>query len=46
MTLRFAAVISHGLVTERAVPLNEINRAVERKKRFVTNPQRHTYEEV
>ena len=40
------AVISHGLVKERAVPLNEINRAVERKKRFVANPPRHTYEEV
>jgi len=41
-----AAVISHGLVKERVVPPNEINRAVERKKRFVANPQRHTYEEV
>ena len=41
-----AAVISQGLVKERAVPPNEINRAVERKKRFVTNPRRHTYEEV
>lgn len=41
-----AAVVSHGLVKERAVPPNEINRAVERKKRFVANPQRHTYEEV
>jgi hypothetical protein len=41
-----AAVISHGLVKERAVPPNEINRAVERKKRFVANPPRHTYEEV
>jgi phage-related protein len=41
-----AAVISHGLVKERAVPPNEINRAVERKKRFVASPQRHTYEEV
>jgi len=41
-----AAVISHGLVKERVVPPNEINRAVERKKRFVANPPRHTYEEV
>jgi phage-related protein len=41
-----AAVISHGLVKERAVPPNEINRAVRRKKRFAANPQRHTYEEV
>jgi len=40
------AVISHGLVKERAVPPNEISRAVERKKRFVAHPLRHTYEEV
>ena len=41
-----AAIVSHGLVKERAVPPNEINRAIERKKRFVANPPRHTYEEV
>lgn len=41
-----AAVVSHGLVKEREVPPKEIERAVERKKRFEANPQRHTYEEV
>lgn len=41
-----AAVVSHGLAKERAVPPREIDRAVERKKRFETNPSKHTYEEV
>ena len=40
------AVISHGLVKERAVPAQEINRALERKRRLEANPSRHTYEEV
>ena len=40
-----AAVLSHGLVKERAVPTAEIDRAVERKKRFSKNPKQHTYEE-
>ena len=41
-----AAVISHGLIKERAVPSKEIDRAVERKKRFEVNPVRHTYQEA
>lgn len=41
-----AAVVSHGLVKERVVPTKEIERAVERKKRFEANPARHTYEEA
>ncbi|HTT60542.1 MAG TPA: type II toxin-antitoxin system RelE/ParE family toxin [Bryobacteraceae bacterium] len=41
-----AAVVSHGLAKERAVPPKEIDRAVERKKRFEANPAKHTYEEV
>ncbi|MGD0868261.1 MAG: type II toxin-antitoxin system RelE/ParE family toxin [Bryobacteraceae bacterium] len=40
------AVVSHGLVKERAVPPKEIDRAMECKKRFEANPARHTYEEV
>ena len=40
------AVVSHGVVKERAVPPKEIDRAVERKKRFAANPERHTYQEV
>ena len=41
-----AAVVSHRLIKERAVPPKEIDRAVERKKRFEVNPRRHTYEEA
>ena len=41
-----AAVVSHGLMKESIVPPKEIDRAVERKKRFERAPQQHTYEEV
>jgi len=41
-----AAVVSHGLVKERAVPSKEIDRAVERKKKFAASPERRTYEEI
>ena len=41
-----AAVVSHGLVKERVVPPKDIDRAVERKKRFEANPAKHTYEEA
>jgi phage-related protein len=41
-----AAVVSHGLVKERAVPPREIGRALERRKRFAANPGVHTYEEA
>ncbi len=37
-----AAVVAHGIVKESAVPPKEINRAVERKKRFEANPARHS----
>jgi hypothetical protein len=37
------AVVSHGIVKEQKVPSKEIDRAVERKKRFMANPQRHTF---
>ncbi len=40
-----ATVVSHGVVKESAVPPKEIDRAVERKRRFEANPSRHTYEE-
>ena len=39
------AVVSHGFVKERVVPPKEIDRALERKKRFEADPPRHTYEE-
>jgi len=41
-----AAGVSHGLVKERVVPTKEIDRAIERRRRFEANPQRHTYEEA
>jgi len=41
-----AAVVSHGLVKERAVPPKDIDRAIERMRRFEANPKKHTYEEV
>ena len=41
-----AAVVSHGLVKEQAVPPREIDRALERKKRFEADPPRHTYQEA
>jgi hypothetical protein len=31
---------------ERVVPSKEIDRAVERKKRFEANPAKYTYEEA
>jgi phage-related protein len=41
-----AAVVSHGIVKEQVVPPKEIDRAVERKKRFESNPQKHSHEEA
>ncbi len=40
-----AAVLSHGIVKERAVPSNEIDSAVKQKQQFIANPDRHTHEE-
>jgi phage-related protein len=40
-----AAVVSHGIVKEDRVPPVEIDRAMERRRRFETNPQAHTFEE-
>lgn len=39
-------VVSHGLVKEQAVPDAEIDRAIERKRRFEVNPERHTFKPV
>lgn len=36
-------VVSHGLVEEAVVPSAEINRALERKRRFEAAPENHTY---
>ncbi len=43
---RTAAVVSHGIVKEQAVPPKEIDRAVDRKQAFEKAPARHTYEET
>jgi hypothetical protein len=40
------AVLSHGLVKERAIPLKEIELAIRRKDRFAADPSSHTYGEV
>lgn len=40
-----AAIVSHGIVKERAVPAKEIERAIERKKRFEADPARHCLSE-
>jgi phage-related protein len=40
-----AAVVSHGLVKEQAVPPVEIDRAIKRKREFEKSPDRHTYRE-
>ena len=37
------AVISHGLVKERAMPAREVGRAVRHKKFFMDDPESHTY---
>ena len=40
-----AAVLSHGIVKERAVPPAEIDLAIKRKQKFLANPSKHTYRE-
>ena len=39
-----AAVISHGIVKESAVPPKEIEKAIERKAKFESNTVKHSYE--
>ncbi len=41
-----AAVLSHGLTKEKRVPPREIDKAIERKRKFEQNPQQHTQEEI
>jgi len=40
-----AAVLSHGLVKERVVPSSEIDAAIERRRKFVADPAKHTHRE-
>ncbi len=39
------AVLSHGLTKEGAVPKREIDLAINRKKRFASDPVKYTYKE-
>ena len=39
-------VLSHGIVKERVVPPKEIDRAIERRKKFEKAPEEHTYKET
>ncbi len=40
-----AAVVAHGIAKERAVPPKEIDRAIQRKKRYEANPAKHSRSE-
>ncbi len=42
---RAAAVLSHGLIKEQAVPPKEIELAMRRKRRFEAAPKAHTFGE-
>lgn len=42
---RGVAVLVHGLTKEREVPRFDIERALTRRRAFVTDPERHTYTE-
>lgn len=42
---RGAAVITHGLTKRREVPPKQINLAIQRKRLFENDPQRHAHEE-
>src|SRR3990167_5947457 len=36
------AMLAHGITKEREVPSQEINKALERKRKFELNPEKHT----
>lgn len=42
---RGVAILAHGLTKQKAVPKADIDRALERKQRFESNPKTHTYKE-
>lgn len=39
------AILTHGLTKEKAVPAAEIDRAINRKRMFEADPERHSYKE-
>jgi phage-related protein len=40
---RDVGVLAHAITKENEIPIVEINRALERKRRFVANPAAHTF---
>ncbi len=40
-----AAVLAHGIIKEREVPPQDIDRAIERKRKFERDPEKYTYSE-
>ncbi len=40
-----AAVVSHGIAKEGALPAKEIDRAIQRKRRFEADPAKHSHSE-
>lgn len=40
---RDVVVLSHGITKEGAVPATQIDRAIERRKKFEADPKAHTY---
>ena len=42
---RNVALLAHALTKEDVVPNTDLNRALERKRRYERNPEKHTHEE-
>jgi hypothetical protein len=42
---RTVPVLAHGLVKEAEVPSKEIEKAIQRKRKFEQDPKAHTYTE-
>jgi phage-related protein len=40
-----AAIISHGIVKKKQVAPEEIDKAAERRQKFISDPKRYTYQE-
>ena len=43
---KVAAVLAHGLLKARAVPVRDLNEALRRKHKFERAPEQHTYQEA
>ncbi len=41
-----AVVLSHGLTKKEEVPTGEVEAAIIRKKKFQSDPEKHTYKET